>query len=422
MASAEARAGYAVNQCFTRDFSMSPSDYQSPVSKKLEPDFIHSDDSTDSDMKWWLHVKTNLDGDANYTCQHLNSWESKFDAFNIGSDRSVKNVDSLSCVGSFTNSIALEQQWNVYSRCVKKTNDTRVTKIEAALNDDLYLTPKKKNEGEFWFSDDVTGFLDSKKSKSTSSDSETQWLRAETTRPWWHTTGKDDLGYLIAKKSPEYIENCDLPEPNIKPLRKIQTLPRRGIDKEDIPLLSLNQKSDMCSSDANGCTSTTVTSGYSFQDSDRTFSSIESKDPDSSNNKDSHMSTESTAKAELLKALCRSQTRAREAEKAAQEACNEKEQISSLFYKQASQLFAYKQWLHVLQLENLCLQFKNKNQPLMDNLFTYKAGKQHRKNRRKNRDRRRGIGNCVFAFAVGLALAGAGFFLGWTIGCMFQSS
>ncbi|KAL5071274.1 hypothetical protein RYX36_022161 [Vicia faba] len=385
MASAEARAGYAVNHCFTQDFGMSPSDYRSPVSKKLESDFIHSDDSTDSGMKWWLHVKTNLGGDANY------SWESKFDV-----DRSVKNVDSLSCVGSVTNTIGLEQQWNVYPKCMKKTNDSRTTKVAADLNNDLYLTPKKNNEGEFWFS-----------------DLEPHWLRAEKTRPWWHTTGKDDLGYLVAKKSPEYIENCDLAEPNIKSLRKILTVPQRGIDKEDIPSLL-----EMCSSDANGCTSTTVTSGYSFQDSN---SSSESKDSDSINNKDSHMNNESTAKAELLKALCRSQTRAREAEKAAQEAFNEKEQISSLFFKQASQLFAYKQWLYVLQLENLCLQSKNKNQPLMDNLFSYRAGKQNRKNRRKIRDRRRGIGQCVFAFAVGLALAGAGLLLGWTIGCMFQS-
>ncbi|KAI5394118.1 uncharacterized protein LOC127091934 [Lathyrus oleraceus] len=390
MASAEARAGYAVNRCFTRDFSMSPSDYQSPVSKKLESDFIHSDDSTDSDMKWWLHVKTNLGSDANY------SWESKFDAFNvdIGSDQSVKNLDSLSCVGSVTNTIALEQQWNVYPKCIQKINDTKTAKIEAALNNDLHLAPRKKIEGEFWFSDDVSSVLVSKQCKSTSSDLESYWLRGEKTRPWWDTTGKDDLGYLVAKKS-------------------------RDNDNDKNVVSSLSRKCETRSSEADGCQSTTLTSGYSFQDSNRTFSSSESKDSDSSN-----MNTESTAKAELLKALCRSQTRAREAEKAAQEACDEKEQISALFFKQALQLFAYKQWLHVLQLENICLQFKNKNQPLMDwdNLFSCRTGKQHRKNRGKVTDRRRrGIGKCVFAFAVGLALAGAGLLLGWTIGCMFPS-
>jgi len=150
------------------------------------------------------------------------------------------------------------------------------------------------------------------------------------------------------------------------------------------------------------------------------FSSSESKDTDSSYNKNSNMNSESAAKAELLKALCRSQTRAREAEKAAQQASDEKEHILTLFFKQASQLFAYKQWLHVLQLENLCLQYKNKNQPLLNNLFPYE-GKQHKRSRRKVKNSRRGIGKCIFAFAVGLALAGAGLLLGWTIGCMFPS-
>ncbi|RHN76711.1 hypothetical protein MtrunA17_Chr1g0146861 [Medicago truncatula] len=401
MASA-ARARCAVNHCFTQDFMMPPTS-----SKQLEPDFTTSD-STDSDMKWWLHVKTNLAGDTDYTCQHLNTLESKLDAFStrlhgdnvsIGSDQTVKNFDAVSFVGNAATA-AIEQQWNVYPKYMKNS-DTRTSKIEASLNSDLYLTPKKKNEGEFWFSDDATSFLISEHCKSTSSDFEPHWLGAEKSQPWWRTTGKDDLASLVAKKSFEYVENCDLPEPNIKPFRKIHTLQPRETDKEENQVSSLNQKLEMCSSDSNGCTSTTLTSGCSFQDSDRTFSSSESKDSDSSCNKNSKVNSESAAKAELLKALCRSQTRAREAEK-------------------ASQLFAYKQWLHVLQLENLCLQYKSKNQPLLNNLFPYE-GKKHRKNRRKVKNSRRGIGKCIFAFAVGLALAGAGLLLGWTIGCMFPS-
>ncbi|KAK2453128.1 hypothetical protein P8452_00794 [Trifolium repens] len=400
MASAEARAGYAVNHCFAQDFMMPRA-----VSEKMEPDFTTSD-STDSDMKWWLHVKTNM-SDTDFTCQHLNTLESKLDVFNvnIGSDQSVKNFDA-----------ALEQQWNVYAKCMKKTNDTRTPKIEAVLNNDMYITHKMKNEDEFWYSDDdVTSFLVSEQYKSVSSDLEPHWLGAEKTRPWWQSTGKDDLASLVAKKPFEYIENCDLLEPNTKPFRKIPNLSQRDIDSEKSLVLPLNQKSEIY-------TSTTLTSGCSFQDSDKTSSrSSESKDSYSSKNKDSYMNSESTAKAELLKALCRSQTRAREAEKAAQEACDEKEHIVSLFFKQASQLFAYKQWLHVLQLENLCLQLRNKNQPSLNNLFPYDAGKHHRKSRRKTKDRRRGIGECVFAFAIGLALAGAGLLLGWTFGCMFPS-
>lgn len=68
-------------------------------------------------------------------------------------------------------------------------------------------------------------------------------------------------------------------------------------------------------------------------------------------------------KAKLLEALCHSQTRARVAENAAKQAYTEKEHILKLFFRQASQLFAYKQWFKILQLENLLLQTEDDLSP-----------------------------------------------------------
>ena len=157
-------------------------------------------------------------------------------------------------------------------------------------------------------------------------------------------------------------------------------------------------------------------------------SSYQSKDSDSANEKDS-IKSKNDSKAELLKALCHSQTRAREAENAAQRAYNEREHLLSLFFKQAYQLFAYKQWYQLLQLENLCLQLRNKNQPFLHLLpaglpWVQYRGKQVRKShrragRRKSSNGRHVIRKCVIAFAVGLGLAGAGLLLGWTMGWMF---
>ncbi|RWW78740.1 hypothetical protein BHE74_00013031 [Ensete ventricosum] len=70
------------------------------------------------------------------------------------------------------------------------------------------------------------------------------------------------------------------------------------------------------------------------------------------------------ARAQLLDALRHSQTRARKAEMAAQKAYDEKEHIVKLLFREASHLFAYKQWLLMLQLENLCLQLKIKDHQL----------------------------------------------------------
>jgi hypothetical protein len=136
-------------------------------------------------------------------------------------------------------------------------------------------------------------------------------------------------------------------------------------------------------------------------------------------------------KAQLLEALCHSQTRAREAEKAAKQAYAEKEHILKLFFRQASQLFAYKQWFQLLQLETLYVQLKNKDQsistrfPVVVPWMSYKGRKQRKswqkatKGRRVKRGRlRHDLKKYAVALALGLSLVGAGLLLGWTVGWM----
>lgn len=139
-------------------------------------------------------------------------------------------------------------------------------------------------------------------------------------------------------------------------------------------------------------------------------------------------------KAQLIEALCHSQTRAREAEKAAKQAYAEKEHIFKLFFKQASQLFAYKQWFQLLQLETLYVQIKNKDQagstvlPVILPWMSSK-GRKSRKNWRKvpkgKRSRRVDpdyeITKYAVALALGFGLVGAGLLLGWTVGWMLPS-
>lgn len=137
------------------------------------------------------------------------------------------------------------------------------------------------------------------------------------------------------------------------------------------------------------------------------------------------------SKGRLLEALCHSQTRAREAEGAAKRAYTEKEHIIKLFLKQASQLFAYKQWLQLLQLESMYLQLKNNNNshslsiPLpWTPLRTRKMQKSWQKSsssRRKAMQSCHDISKYAAVFAVGLGLVGTGFLLGWTLGQMLPT-
>ncbi|PNY13714.1 hypothetical protein L195_g010377 [Trifolium pratense] len=374
------------------------------------------------DMKWWLHVKSNLECEPNYSCktEELGDFYAEFVGGNVknGEDQSIIDFDDLSYVGS--DDLSVDQQpRHVSPTHVKNNKNTRMRKIEASVNNDLHFTPKKKDQKEFGFSDgrfmdcDVSDFPVSEKMAS-------HLMGNEKPGPWWRTAGKDELASFVAQKSVERVENCDLPNPQSKHFRQIFT---KGVDNDKIPPSSLNQKAQTGSSNADGYTSATTTSF--FPDSNSHFSSGQSKESGSSN-KDCQINPENSSITELLEALCHSQTRAREAEKAAQEAYNEKEHIVSLFFKQASQLFAYKQWFYMLQLENLCLQLRNKNQPLL-NLFPHRET-QPKKNRGRaekrkiNSNKKCGIGKCVAALAVGLSLAGAGLLLGWTMGWMFPSS
>lgn len=134
-----------------------------------------------------------------------------------------------------------------------------------------------------------------------------------------------------------------------------------------------------------------------------------------------------SSKSKILEALCHSQTRAREAENAAIKAYAEKEHVIKLLFKQASQLFAYRQWVYLLQLENLCYQLKNNN----SNPKSSKSVNLHKNlkkvppiKRKRTRTRRgfgryeQNIGKYAVVFAVGLGIVGAGLLLGWTVGWM----
>ncbi|XP_027364927.1 uncharacterized protein LOC113871991 [Abrus precatorius] len=456
MASAEKRTPYTAN-CFTQDcrIPLNSLDHPSSVSKKLVSDLASGNSISDQihansvsklhnlnsdklpNMKWWLHVKSELGGEVNYTSQHLNSYESELGAIstefldeNVKSrgDQSVKDFDALSNFESAN--LSVEQPWHASPTCMKN-NNTRMPKIETSLNTDLHFTPKKKDQGELCFSDshfmdcDISGFLISELGKMTSSDLKSHLMEDEKIEPWWRTAGKDELASLVAQKSLEHIENCDLPHPQTKHIRQRPPYPK-GVDNDKTQPSSFNHKTKTGSSLGDGYPSSTSFSGCSFQDANKHLSSDESKDS-SSSNKGWQINSENSSMAELLKALCHSQTRAREAEKAAQRAYSEKEHILSLFFRQAAQLFAYKQWFHVLQLENLCLQLRNKNQPLLNLFPAYLPWnpcsgmllKKARSRAKKINRRRCGIRKCAIAFAMGLGLAGAGLLLGWTMGWMF---
>lgn len=143
--------------------------------------------------------------------------------------------------------------------------------------------------------------------------------------------------------------------------------------------------------------------------------------------------TMDASKTQLMEALCHSQTRAREAERAAKQACEEKEHVVKLVFRQASQLFAYKQWLHLVQLESVYLQFLNNSSQSVAFLpiLPWTPERSEKAQARKNESStRKGAKKCnseceastyAVVLSIGLGLAGAGFLLGWSMAWMLPS-
>lgn len=258
------------------------------------------------------------------------------------------------------------------------------------------------------------------------------WMEIEKSHemPWWRMTDKDDLASYVAQKSHDFIENCDLPSPQNSSFKDPFADDRSPCKKDEIFTsfgVSKTQRSHQFQNVATVHASQNAGSGpvspLSTQSSDNTVHET---------SKETTNLEIDQSKRKLLEALRHSQTRAREAEKAAKQAYAEKEHVVKLIFKQASQLFAYKQWLYLLQLENLYNQIKtNKITPVLPASPWHLPRKRTRRNipaKKKTRPKRgigvpcynkHDVGKYAVVFAVGLGLVGAGLLLGWTVGFMF---
>ncbi|GJU46574.1 alpha/beta hydrolase fold-1 [Tanacetum coccineum] len=264
-----------------------------------------------------------------------------------------------------------------------------IHELEDVIGDTLQ---KKTKLLESWTEEDeLVAF--SHEPEKLFSEFESQWIRVKKNAPWWRATDLDGLASFVSHKSLQHFDNCDLPLPKTNTTGLLVASPQEP-DKEMSSFSSIT-----------GSLTLQHTSGRCSQD--MPFSTKQANNMETPNSELSN--------AQLLDALSHSQRRAREAERAAQQAYNEKENVISLFLKQASQMFAYKQWLYILQLETLCLQLRrHKYQPIYTRFPDFvpwshtkcKLPKRVHKATKRYK-MQRSVGN----FLWGLALVGAGVLL-----------
>ena len=173
---------------------------------------------TTHDSQWWLHSRNHIGNQKDIMFAQLNVPKFGLEVSDAGFDSEGPKIsmdqyfdESSLCI---KDDVA-EDSGNAYAECVKSGRDVRKEESNPVLNSNAQ-TPPNKNMGESWHPDDHLIILEhncliSKQPNTLYSDFESQLVQAKKTEPWWRMTDKDELASMVAQKSLEHIENCDLP-------------------------------------------------------------------------------------------------------------------------------------------------------------------------------------------------------------------
>lgn len=396
------------------------------------------------DIRWWLHLQPNFGIQKDLASDQRYLFSREIDEKEVeGSTPESKHEEPLlyETANPDNSDDVFGPPWMISMDYWKDYSETCSEELNII---DGYFQVPLKCRGNLSVNDclcDNEKFLDFKSSgppppknpPMANFDTGTSWKEGEKAQPWWQITDENELASLVAERAMQNIENCDLPRP-------AQTVRVHGTES--------HKKENMGEYAGSSSPTGRVSHSYPGQLKNIQSSSSSTDELDLSNDgvwqqqetnnayRSGHAEPESKRKcsnpserAQLLEALRHSQTRAREAEMSAKEMYNEKDDAMQLLLRQASHLFACKQWLKILQLENICLQLKHNHKghqiaTLIKELpwlaLTEKpVPDQERKDwtKRESKRQKKGGGFCdALLFAFGLGLAGAGLLLGWTLG------
>ncbi|RDX94281.1 hypothetical protein CR513_23347, partial [Mucuna pruriens] len=363
------------------------------------------------DSRWWLQLQPNNEFQKGLAYQQLNALEDEVGIGKVGNENKTCKGD-VTHFGDenrdyFSSMEGMQEAYGKNSLAYPQLMDVMAKHETMEIGSVGCSVSKQTNDFSF--------------------DSEFSWIGVEKAQPWWRTADRDELACFVSCKSINHIENCDLPPPQ----KYLRGQPCADISDNKIrtSYFELEAKSG-------------AFSNFNVQAKGSVESGLMHRKLGPSTNNKGHVHFDcnkyssyptiqrgveqvlegNPSKAQVMEALCHSQTRAREAEEVAKQACAEKEHIITLFLIQASQLFAYKQWFQLLQLEALNTQVKNKDQPI-STLFPWigrKPGKRKPKFGNAKQEMlgkpKSDITTYAVALALGLSLVGAGLLLGWTVG------
>ncbi|XP_052167673.1 uncharacterized protein LOC127784417 isoform X2 [Oryza glaberrima] len=386
------------------------------------------------DTQWWLQLQ------PNFGCQNVLASE---DLNYMCGEVDVKKVESFAPVSKLEDinpkktADPFEPPWIVSTAFMKQTYETGFEELKS-LPAYSEMTLKCRGSATYLHEDkehmDFKTFdpLYPKKPQTACYEMDAPWQENRKSRPWWQAAEADGLASVVAESEMHNVGKNELPRPTQRAhgskLNNHENKDDYGpyTGKESPPV---QYDTMLCSYSISSTNETNSSDGEGWQ---HQRNDARGGTQDSCNSDDRTPGSKPTyrsaaERAQLLDALRHSQTRAREAEMAAKKAYDEKDHVIKLLFRQASHLFACKQWLKMLQLENICLQLRFKEHQIAA-MFpelpwimlkekvppgqerkdgTRKKGRKHNKDSHLRK---------AVVFAVGVGIVGAGLLLGWTLG------
>ncbi|XP_006659382.1 uncharacterized protein LOC102700820 [Oryza brachyantha] len=471
MAAAEARAAWqrAANRCLVQeDRKRAPKLAYCPSSSELQhgknngncrnsedrpvPNFMPlscnpMNSNLPPDIRWWLQSQPNLAGQKNLAGEHLYFLDREISKKEV-EDPASKNTHEEPLFSEMvdTNPVKIEDVfeplWMVSTAFMKHSSETDLQEMEDMVGYSQVPLKCKENANDYLFDDkEFLDFKNVSRPQKANFDIDAPWKGGERSQPWWQITDENELALLVAEKAMQTIENCDLPRPS-HTIRVQGAESRshenmgtyRGVSRPagTVSYPDPGQCEHIeCSYSTASTDELELTNGGVWQQRETNVRHSDAQDFSRGINAEpqsNRMYQNPAERAQLLEALCHSQTRAREAEMAGKKAQSEKDDIIKLLFRQASHLFACKQWLKMLQLENICLRLIHKEHQIATIIpgvpwMTLKkktTPDQERESGARNKGRKQKNGGGGFfdaiLLAVGFGIAGAGLLLGWTFG------
>lgn len=181
------------------------------------------------DSKWWLHRQPSYGYQKGLTPEQLNALEEEVEILKAGDE-------SEACKGDFTHFSDNEHDLFChmdYDLQIDMMKNSPKDKMQGGdIKDSQAFSKLMDTAGKHEIREiDRVGSSVSKQMNEFCLDLEYSWIEGSKTEPWWRAADRDELSSFVSQKSLDHIENCDLPPPMKKYMRRY---PCTGIGDDKI--------------------------------------------------------------------------------------------------------------------------------------------------------------------------------------------